>query len=59
MQNISLKKKKFWRHIEILFRVKTSDDKTKLGNQIASISFTIALEILGLYHKWAEEEASQ
>lgn len=26
------------------------------GNQIGAVAFTIALEILGLYHKWLFEE---
>lgn len=33
-----------------------TNDKTWLGNQIAAISFTYALEILGFYHKWLEEQ---
>lgn len=28
-----------------------------LGNQIGIISYTIALELLGLYHKWLEQES--
>ncbi len=28
-----------------------------LGNQVGIISYTIALELLGLYHKWLEQES--
>ncbi|MDE7054418.1 MAG: hypothetical protein K2O84_06330 [Oscillospiraceae bacterium] len=35
----------------------TSTEKTGLGDQIGIVSYTIALEILGLYHKWLEQDS--
>lgn len=35
----------------------TLNDAAWLGNQIGIVSYTIALEILGLYHKWLEQES--
>lgn len=32
-------------------------DPARFGNQIGAISYTIALELLGLYHKWLEQES--
>lgn len=29
-----------------------------LGTQIGIVSYTIAIELLGLYHKWLEQELS-
>lgn len=39
-------------------REKTSlGDNTRFGNQIGIVSYTIALELLGLYHKWLEQDS--
>lgn len=35
--------------------LQNADDKSNLGNQIAAVSYTIALELLALYHKWLEQ----
>lgn len=35
------------------------NDPASLGTQIGAISYTVALELLGLYHHWAEEEPPQ
>ena len=32
-------------------------EKTALGDQIGIVSYTIALELLGLYHKWLEQDS--
>jgi len=32
-----------------------SSGKEYFGNQIGVVSYTIALELLGLYHKWLEQ----
>ena len=32
------------------------DDPAFIGTQIGAISYTIAIELLGLYHKWLEQE---
>lgn len=37
-------------------KITPDSDKTNLGNQIGVVSFTIALEIVGLYHKWLEQQ---
>jgi len=34
-----------------------SEAVTGSGQQVAAISFTIALELLGLYHQWICEES--
>lgn len=31
-------------------------DPTFIGTQISAISLTISLELLGLYHKWLEQQ---
>lgn len=31
-------------------------DRTNFGNQVACISLTYSLELLGLYHKWLEQQ---
>lgn len=33
-------------------------DPAFFGTQIGAISYTIAIELLGLYHKWLEETSS-
>ena len=32
------------------------NDPTRFGDQIGAISYTITLELLGLYHKWLEQD---
>ena len=32
-------------------------EKTGLGDQIGIVSYTIALELLGLYHKWLDQDS--
>ena len=34
----------------------SSSDVTCFGNQVGMISFTFSLELLGLYHKWLEQQ---
>lgn len=36
-------------------KIRLGDDPASLGTQVGAISYTIALELLGLYHKWTEE----
>ena len=41
------------------FEVRTEmnpNDPAFVGTQFGIISYTIAIELLGLYHKWLEEE---
>lgn len=33
-----------------------NDLQKYFGNQVAAIAFTISLELLGLYHKWLEQQ---
>lgn len=35
------------------------NDPTSLGTQIGAISYTVALELLGLYHHWLGEDPQQ
>ena len=41
---------------DVNVRFKDMDDDIGLGNQIAFISYQIALDLLGLYHKWSQTD---